>query len=76
MAEIGKTLGKQRLQDFVSVKKVAEQLGLNPQTIKRWLKERIVPEVSWGRDRRGWIYIYRDHIGFLEQYRDGIDTKN
>jgi excisionase family DNA binding protein len=72
MAEIGKTLGENRLQDYVSVKKVAEQLGLNPQTIKRWLKEKRVPKVKWGRDRRGWIFIFRDHVTLLQQYRDGI----
>jgi excisionase family DNA binding protein len=72
MSEIGKTLGEHRLQDFVSVKKVAEQLGLNPQTIKRWLKEGRVPKVTWGRDRRNWVFILRDHIPLLQQYRDGI----
>jgi hypothetical protein len=72
MAEIGKTLGEQRLQDFVSVKAVAAELKLNPTTVKLWLKKKRVPQVIWGRDRRGWVFIHRDSVKLLHQYRDSI----
>ena len=61
-----------RLTDFVHVSKVASDLGLNPQTIKRWLKGESVPEVVSGRDRRGWVYIHRDSIKYLIDYRDRV----
>lgn len=72
MAEIGTTLGEQRLQDFLSAREVAEELALNPQTIKNWLKKKRVPKVRWGKDRRGWVFIHRDSVKLLRQYRDSI----
>jgi DNA-binding transcriptional regulator YhcF (GntR family) len=72
MAEIGTTIGEQRLQDFITVREVAGELKLNPQTVKRWLKEKRVPKVTWGKDRRGWVFIHRESVKLLRQYRDSI----
>lgn len=78
MAEIGKTIGEHRLQDFIPVKEAASELKLNTATIKRWLKQKNIKnikelkEVTWGRDRRGWVFIHRDSVKFLKQYRDSI----
>ena len=72
MAKIGKRIGEQRLADFRRVREVAEELKLNTQTLKRWLKENRVDGVIWGRDRRNWIYIHRDSIKLIREYRDAI----
>jgi hypothetical protein len=72
MAKIGKPIGKQRLADFRRVREVAEELELNTQTLKRWLKDNRVNEVIWGRDRRNWIYIHRDSVNLIRNYRDAI----
>ncbi len=75
MSEIGKALGGQRLQDFISVGEVATELQLNPQTVKHWLKEKRVQKVTWGRDRRGWVFVHRESVRLLRQYRDSIKIK-
>ena len=67
-----KRIGQQRLGDFVPVADVAEELGMNRATIKRWLKGGKVENVAWGRDRRGWIFVSRDSIELLRAYRDSI----
>ena len=75
MSEIGKALGDQRLQDFISVSEVAAELQLNPQTVKRWLNEKRVPKVTWGKDRRGWVVVHRESVRLLRTYRDSIKIK-
>ena len=75
MSEIGKTLGEQRLQDFISLREVAAELGLNPQTVKHWLKNRRVSRVMWGKDRRGWVFVHRESVRLLRVYRDSIKIK-
>ena len=75
MSEIGKTLGDQRLQDFISLREVAVELELNPQTVKRWLKEKRVPKITWGKDRRGWVFVHRESLRLLRAYRDSIKIK-
>ena len=72
MGKIGKRIGEQRLAEFRRVREVAEELELNTQTLKRWLKEDRVDGVVWGRDRRKWIYIHRDSVNLLRDYRDTI----
>ena len=74
MSLIGQRIGKHRLEDFVHVNKVANELELNPQTIKRWLKNPSLPKVIWGRDRRGWVYVHRDSVKVLMDYRDGVNV--
>ena len=73
MAEIGRRIGVERLDDYRRVSEVAEDLEINPQTLKRWLKDSVVPGVKWGRDRRQWIYIHRDSVKLLRKHRDRID---
>jgi len=75
MSEIGKALGDQRLPDFISVSEAAAELQLNPQTVKRWLKEKRAPKVTWGKDRRGWVFVHRESIRLLRAYRDSIKIK-
>lgn len=75
MSEIGKALGDQRLQDFISLREVAVELELNPQTVKRWLKEKRVPKVTWGKDRRGWVFVQHESVRLLRAYRDSIRIK-
>jgi hypothetical protein len=75
MSEIGKALGDQRLQDFLPLREVASVLELNPQTVKRWLKEKRVPRVTWGKDRRGWVFVHRESVVLLRNYRDSIRIK-
>jgi hypothetical protein len=75
MSEIGKAIGGQHLQDFVSVREVAAELELNPQTVKHWLKTRRVPRVTWGRDRRGWVFVHLESVRLLRAYRDSIKIK-
>ena len=40
---------------YIHVRDAAEKVGVHPQTLKRWLKHRKV-KVTWGKDRRKWIY--------------------
>jgi hypothetical protein len=75
MSEIGKALGGQRLQDFISLREVAVEIELSPQTVKRWLKEKRVPKVTWGKDRRGWVFVHRESVRLLRAYRDSIKIK-
>jgi DNA-binding transcriptional regulator YhcF (GntR family) len=75
MSEIGKALGDQRLQDFISLREVAAGLGLNPQTVKRWLRDKRVLKVTWGKDRRGWVFVHRESVHLLRAYRDSIKLK-
>lgn len=72
MPAVGQRIGQHRLDDFVQVSKVAEELGVHPSTVKRWLKNGTVKGVTWGRDRRGWIHVQRDSVGLLKTYRDSV----
>lgn len=72
MGLLAKTIGDQRLEDYTHVGKVAKDLGLNPQTIKRWLKTGAVHGVVWGRDRRGWVFVHKESVKLLKSFRDSI----
>lgn len=69
---VGQRIGVKRLDDFVRVSKVAEELDVHVSTVKRWLKAGTVKGVMWGRDRRGWIYVERDSVALLKTYRDSV----
>jgi hypothetical protein len=75
MLEIGKALGGQRLQDFIRLRGIALDLELNPQTVTRWLKEKRLPKVMWGKDRRGWVFVHRESASLLRACRDSIEIK-
>lgn len=75
MSEIGRTLGGQRLQDFIRLREVAAELELTPQTVKNWLKYKRVARVMWGKDRRGWVFVHRESVRLLRAYRDSIKIK-
>lgn len=75
MGLLGQRIGDERLEDFVHVTKVAKDLGLIAPTIKRWLKNKVVDGVVWGRDRRNWVVIHRDSVVLLKKYRDSIKVQ-
>ncbi len=75
MSLIGKEISKHRLDDFVFLSKVAEELNLNSQTIKRWLRDEKVDGVIWGRDRRKWIVIHKESVKLIKDHRDSIKIK-
>ena len=75
MTIIGKRISQENLDDFVYVVKVAKDLGLNPQTIKRWLKQKKVDGAVWGYDRRNWTCVHKDSVKLLKRYRDSVKLK-
>jgi hypothetical protein len=72
MALIGSTIGEARLDDFLPVSKVAEEVGVIAQTIKRWLKNKTVPNVTWGRDARKRIFVHKESVPLLKAYSRSI----
>jgi hypothetical protein len=72
MAQIGSMIGEHRLDDFLPVSMAAAEVGVIPQTIKRWLKNKTVPNVVWGRDRRKRIFVHRESVPLLKHYSKSI----
>jgi transposase-like protein len=73
MARIARDLSDAQLDDFSPVGKVAKEIGVHPSTLKRWLTEKKVPIVTWGRDRRNWIYVMKEHVKHLRKYKNSIN---
>jgi DNA-binding transcriptional regulator YhcF (GntR family) len=72
MAQIGGTIGSGRRDDFASVREAAEEVGINPTTLKRWLKEKKVPGVVWGKDARGWLLVEKKSISKLKEHKNEV----
>lgn len=72
MSFIAQKLSDERLEDFVQAKEAAKDVGVNVQTLKRWLKKSVVNGVKWGRDRRKWVYVHRDSVALLKKYSRSI----
>jgi len=76
MAEIPHPIASGKIDDFDSVKKVAEEIDVHPSTLKRWLRQKKVAGVQWGRDQRNWIVIKKEHIAKLKAYKTGVQLKS
>lgn len=55
------------------ISEVAEQVGVHPRTIKRWIKEGKVEEVD--RDRRGWRLFTEEDIKRIREYAFRIEER-
>jgi len=74
MARIAK-LSSEKISNktYMTASEAAKELGIHKQTLIRWLKGKKVKGVRWGYDRRKWIYVNREDIEILENYRDRFD---
>lgn len=44
-----------RARQPVSVEEAAEQLQVNPETLRRWARSGILPSVRWGKGGKLWF---------------------
>ena len=52
---------------LLTVSEAAERLRLNPETIRRWLRDGRLSGVWLGSDKAGWRIIERDLDAFLRR---------
>ena len=58
------------MRETYTLKQAAEQIGVAPITLKRWLLARKVPEVA--RDRNGWRVFTADDIRRLRAFATAL----
>ena len=64
-------------KDFIPVKEAAKQVGVTTPTLKRWLKDKEkTKNITWGKDKRGWIYVKEDDIPKLKDFNTSIEIEN
>ena len=52
---------------FLTVAEAAERLRLNPETIRRWLRDGRLTGVHLGSDKAGWRVSERELEGFIRE---------
>lgn len=72
MAEIPHAIGSGRIDEFDPVKQAAKDVGISASTLKRWLTEKKVQNVTWGRDSRKWIYVKKSDIPKLKAHKNNV----
>lgn len=72
MSLIGQKALDGRRADFITASAAAAEVGVSASTVKKWLKERRVPGVEWGRDRNGWILVSKESLPLLRKHFDGV----
>ncbi len=61
-------------EELLTVPEVAALLRLNPQTVRKWLREGMLPGIQLGSRQAGWRVKRSDVERFLEEHRRGEDA--
>ena len=71
MAETGgqQTGGQHERQNLMTVRAVAEHLGVHPETIRRWLRDGRLVGIDLGSDSGGWRIDPADLDAYLNARR-------
>lgn len=70
--EASTSVSLDRLEDFLEVSAVAEDLGVEPSLVRRWLISGVVPGVVWGQTGDGRLFVHPESVKRLKRHEEKL----